>query len=46
MLYYDRINVSEGIDIKNTINPYNCLLKKENFSVKTTNDQITPYIIK
>ena len=32
--------------IKDEINPYNCLLKSNNFSVKTTNDYITSYIIK
>ena len=26
------------IAIKDIINPYNCLLKNDNFSVKTTND--------
>ena len=31
MLYYDRINVSEGIDIKNTINPLQLLVEKRKF---------------
>ena len=32
--------------IKDIINPYNCLLKNANFSIKTNNDQITSYITK
>ena len=32
--------------IKHTINPYNRLLKNTNFSIKTTHDYITSYIIK
>ena len=32
--------------IKDITNPYNCLLKNANFSIKTNNDQITSYITK
>ena len=32
--------------IKDITNPYNCLLKNDNFSIKTNNDQITSYITK
>ena len=32
--------------IKDIINPYNCLLKKADFSIKTSNKQITSYINK
>ena len=30
---------------KDLINPYNCLLKNASFLIKTTNEQITSYII-
>ena len=32
--------------IKDITNPYKCLLKNANFSIKTNNDQITSYITK
>ena len=38
--------VLRGFRIKDITNPYNCLLKNANFSIKTNNDQITSYITK
>ena len=35
-----------GDYFKDIINPYNCLLKNANFSVKTSNEEIRSYIIK
>ena len=35
--YHDSIIIDLFI-VKDTINPYNCLLKNTNFSIKTTND--------
>ena len=32
--------------IKQIINPYKCLLKNGNFSIKTRNCSVTPYVIK
>ena len=34
------------MDIKDTINPYYCLLKNANFPIKKSNEQITSHIIK
>ena len=35
----------KNLVLKDVINPYTCLSKNANFSIKTSNDQITSYII-
>ena len=39
-------NVTVRYQTINIINPYNCFLKKVDYSVKTSNEYTTPFIIK
>ena len=42
----DVLSIHNYLMVKDIINPYNCLLKNANFSVKTSKEQIISYIIK
>ena len=44
--FEEHLQTAASSQFKGTINPYYCLLKNANFSVKKSNDEITSHIIK